>query len=123
MLFGMLLGAALYEAATQDDYTPIRTTRITTYTSPRTTRTTIIYSNGSLSHKIWDSTCYYESMSNSELELAIDRAVRRLPADVRNQIHTYRYRRTITNKTYISTHEVEISVNGGSWITVYYEVH
>lgn len=118
MLLGMMLGAALYAAA-EEESRPVRTTtKITTYTSPRTT---IIYSNGSLSHKIWDSTCYYESMSNSELELAIDRAVRRLPADIRNKIHTYRYRRTITNKTYISTHEVEISVNGGSWITVYYE--
>ena len=117
-----MLGAALYAAATEDEYTPVTTTRTTTYRYTAPTRTTIVYSNGSLSHKIWDSTCYYESMSNSELELAIDRAVRRLDYDIRKQIHSYRYRRTITNKTYISTHEVEISVNGGSWITVYYEV-
>lgn len=122
MLLGLALGYALAEAA-REEY-PTRTVyTTTTYTTAPSRTTTIVYSNGSLSHKIWDNTNYWESMSNSELELAIDRAVRRLPADIRKQIRSYRYRRTISQKTYISTHEVEISVNGGSWITVYYEVH
>ena len=124
MLLGMMLGYAIAEAA-REEYTPtVTTTRRTTkvtYTAP--TRTTIIYGNGALAHKLWDATYFYESMSNSELEDALDRAYRRLDSDIKKQIHSYKFRRTITSKTYVRSCEVEISINSSDWRTVYYEVH
>jgi hypothetical protein len=125
MLFGLLLGAALYEAA-QDDYTPV--TKVT-YTPPRvtTTRTTTrytrtIYSESTLAHKLWNNVCFYEHMSNSELDLAVARAYRWLDTDVKNQIYDYKVERTIKSTKYLTTCEVTIRINYSKPITVYYEV-
>ena len=121
-----IIGAAIEAAEDSYSYTtthytpaPVRT-RISTTTYSRPRR---IYTDREIAYAIFDKMYFYESMSDYALNEAFARAYKLIPTDMQSQIRACKYKREDNERCGIRTCAVEISVNYGEYITVYFEVH